>query len=180
MPASTPLLETRTASLEELRGIATVGRLFAVLDACDTPAVPEKCAELGPERAACLYRGDAAENYWAIAPYVVAVDGPVLQWIVAELWDEPWGIFAVADADLETLRRHFRRFLVVRSPEGEQWYFRFYDPRVLNTYLLNANQAELGEIIGPVAGIGVPSSGPEVEMISLRTNAPRVRKIRLA
>ena len=44
---SSQLLATRTAPIAELRGLAAAGRLYAVLDACDAPQVPEKARELG-------------------------------------------------------------------------------------------------------------------------------------
>lgn len=146
------LLHTRPASLEELREFASAGRLYAVIDACDTPAVPEKARELEEARAVSLYRGSADEMYSAFAPYLFAVDQDLLNWIVADLWTEPWGIFAVADADLEAVRRHFRRFLLVRAPDGEQWYFRFYDPRVLRTFLPSCSSNQLIDLFSGVAG----------------------------
>lgn len=167
--ASNPLLQTRTASLDELRELAAAGRLYAVIDACDTPAVPAKAAELGEERAVSLYRGSAEEMYWAIAPYLFAVDGALLDWIVAELWTEPWGIFAVADADLEAVRRHFRRFLLVQSPEGEQWYFRFYDPRVLSAYLLGCSAAELKSFYAMVVSFMVVNNSLGIVIMSRNT-----------
>jgi hypothetical protein len=160
--SATSLLYTRTASLEELREFAAVGRLYAVVDACDTPSVPEKAWELGEERAVSLYRGSAEEMYWAFAPYLFAVDGAVLDWIVAELWSEPWGIFAVANRDLEAVRRHFRRFLLVQAPDGEQWYFRFYDPRVLQPLLSNLAATGMDDILGPGMELGIPAEGREV------------------
>lgn len=166
-----PLLETRTASLDELRALAAAGRLYAVVDACDTPSVPEKAREVGDARAVSLYRGSADEMYWAFAPYLFVVDGEVLEWIVGELWTEPWGIFAVADADLEAVRRHFRRFLLVESPEGEQWYFRFYDPRVLPTFLVTATNKETCDLMGPISEIGIPKSEPGAHFLVLRTRS---------
>jgi hypothetical protein len=157
------LLNTRPASLEELRAIASAGRLYAVIDACDMPSVPEVARELGEERAVSLYRGSAQEMYWAFAPYLFAVDGEVLDWIVAELWSEPWGIFAVSDGDLEAVRRHFRRFLLVQAPDGEQWYFRFYDPRVIHPLLLsNLLATGMDDILGPGMELGIPVEGREV------------------
>lgn len=171
---ASPLLATRTAPLAELREIAAAGRLYAVLDACDAPQVPEKARELGEERAVSLYRGSADEMYWAIAPYLFAVDAALLDWIVETLWDEPFGIFAVADAGLEDMRRHFRRFLVVQAPDGEQWYFRFYDPRVLQVYTMSANQTELSDLLGQLVNLGVPNPEMAVDLLALHS-AGRLR-----
>ena len=163
-------------SLNDLREIAVSRRLYAVLDACDAPEVPAKCAGLGEERAVSLYRGSAEEMYWAIAPYLAIVDEVLLDWIVAELWEEPWGIFAVSDTDLETLQRHFRRFLVVQSPDGEQWYFRYYDPRVLPTFLGACTQTEIDEIFGPVEAFAAPLLSKGMGLLWLRRTSPRTRQ----
>lgn len=172
---SNPLLQTRTASLEELRELAVAGRLYAVIDACDTPAVPEMAWELGETRAVSLYRGTADEMYWAFAPYLFAVDGDVLDWIVAELWSEPWGIFAIADADLEAVRRHFRRFLLVQAYDGEQWYFRFYDPRVLPTFLETSDQHQLRELFPRLKALLVADGSPRLTRYSAPAlPAPRI------
>lgn len=132
-----------------LRNEAVAGRLYAVLDACDAPEVPRRAAALGP-RAASLYRGDAEERLWAIAPYLAAVDPDTLDWITGACWSEPWGIFAISDAPLESLRTHFRKFLTVEAPTGERLYFRFYDPRVLPGWLASCTPAERGAFFGPV------------------------------
>ena len=171
---ASPELERTT--IGELDRFAKSGRLFAVLDACDASAVPEMARELGERRAVSLYRGTADEMYWAIAPYLFAVDTRILAWIKETLWDEPWGIFVIADEKLETLRRHFRRFLVVRAPNGEQWYFRYYDPRVLRTFLNACSADELDEIFGPVQAFGIPAVGAnDVTLVSRERPSRRIR-----
>jgi len=169
--ASPSLLETRAASLDELRELARAGRLYAVIDACDTPAVPEKARELGDERAVSLYRASADEMYWAFAPYLFRVDWDLLDWIIADLWHEPWGIFAVADESLEEVRRHFRRFLLVHAPDGEQWYFRFYDPRVLPPFLQASTAGEIAELFGTLHAFVVQRPGSLLPEYFSRTHA---------
>jgi len=84
-------IELRRSSIDELGRLLAgePGTLYAILDACSEPKVPAKFVELG-ERAVSLYSGSAEENYWAVAPYLVEVDLPLLQWLVAELWQSPW------------------------------------------------------------------------------------------
>lgn len=141
-------------SLGALARHADRGALYAVLDACDEPRVPAKVRELGPDRAVSLYRGRAEEDLAAIAPYLAAVDAPLLEWIAASLWTSPWGIFAVAEAGLEQVRTHFRKFLLVEAPDGDSWYFRFYDPRVLERFLPTCDAAQLTDFFGPVSAYG--------------------------
>jgi hypothetical protein len=171
------LLMRRDASVDDLRKEAAAGRLYAILDACDAPAVPEKCSELGPERAVSLYRGTAEEMYWAIAPHLAVVDPETLEWIRSELWSQPWGIFAVADQNLEAMRRHFRRFLLVAAPNGEQWYFRFYDPRVLQRFLPTCSARQLNELFGPVAAFA--TSRVEGDAIDWVTNSDPRKTFRI-
>ena len=135
----------------DLRREAAAGRLYAVLDGCDEPRVRAKAAELGADRGASLYRGAAEDDLAAIAPYLVLALPPVIEWLTSTLWTAPWGIFAIADADFDTMRTHFRRFLLVDAPDGGKWYFRFYDPRVLARFLPTCDAAQLSEFFGPVA-----------------------------
>jgi hypothetical protein len=148
-------LSKRTASVSRLVEWAERGRLYAIVDATDTPSVPERATRMGEARAVSLYRGSAEETFSAIAPYLLQVDWPVLEWLTGTLWPTPWGIFALADAPLEALRTHFRKFLTVRSPDGEPWYFRFYDPRVLPAYLDSCDEAQTTAFFGPVLAYGV-------------------------
>src|SRR5689334_20467389 len=83
-------LELRPTTIDELRRFAEAGYLYAVIDACDAPAVPEKAKKLGEEFAVSLFKGSAEEDYWAVAPYLFKVLPETLDWIVATLWKEPW------------------------------------------------------------------------------------------
>ena len=61
-----------------------------------------------------------------------------------------WGIFAITQADLPTMRKHFRLLLMVYDPDGKPLYFRYYDPRVLRVYLPSCNTDETQKIFGPI------------------------------
>lgn len=165
---SRSLVCAATVPLSELQKLASQKQLYAILDACDAPVVPPKVKELGEDNAVSLYRGEAEEDYWAIAPYLVCVDPAVLNWIVATLWKEPWGIFAAAEANLEIVRTHFRKFLTVEMPDGKQVYFRFYDPRVLRLFLPTCTLEQLREFFGPV-GCYI-ASGEQLDTLLQFTN----------
>ena len=146
----TDLVATRADAVASLWPDAERGALYAVLDACDEPRVPPLVRELGPALAVSLYRGAAGADLAAIAPYLVQVTPRVLRWIGETIWTDPWGIFAVSDAPLEELRTHFRKFLLVEAPDGDEWYFRFYDPRVLAKFLPTCDATQLVAFFGPV------------------------------
>lgn len=63
-----------------------------------------------------------------------------------------WGILTTAapDVTLARQRLHFKKFLRVRTEDGRELAFRFYDPRVLNAYLPTCTDAEFKTLLGPV------------------------------
>jgi hypothetical protein len=132
-----------------LRLLAAEGALWAILDACDTPAVPARLKLLPPDRGGCLWSGEAREKYWGVAPWLAKVDVPLLDWVRATLWDEPWGLFLETRAAADVLRTHIRKQLIAQDGNGKRMYFRFYDPRVLRSYLRTATSAEGADLLGP-------------------------------
>lgn len=142
-------------SVIDIRRWTDSARCFAVLDACDLPAVLAQVSSLPPTTAVSLYREPAASQYAAFAPYLVQVDAATFDWITGTLWSEPWGFFCETGESLETLRTHFRKFLSVTGPAGEDWLFRFYDPRVLPKYLDTCTSDERAAFRGPVSRFAV-------------------------
>ncbi len=150
-PVTTSSLKSEQINLDQIREQIVNGSAFvyAVVDACDEPDVPAKVSEIGNERAISLYRGWAEREHWSIAPYLFVLDLELLDWVIDQFGSKPWGFFAVSNNDsLPEMRKHFRKFLTVEAPDGESLYFRFYDPRVLVTYLETCNDSELSEFFG--------------------------------
>ena len=125
--------------------------LFAILDAAREGRIPIELQSKGVQFTS-LYRGEPEEVLHEVAPYLVRIDAQseFARWLLNEGWGDSWGIFPVASATLEELRRHFRHFLLVRDPAGAELYFRFYDPRVLRVYLPTCTGSEAKQFFGPV------------------------------
>ena len=126
-------------------------KTYAVLDGASIPGLRKKFHYLKPEHI-CLYRGELKPDLAECAPYLVRLqpEAEFTDWVLTEGWGQHWGIFAQTAADLTALRKHFRTFLMVKDPNGEQVYFRYYDPRVLRVYLPTCNPDETRYIFGPV------------------------------
>jgi hypothetical protein len=113
----------------------------------------------------CLYEGEVPRALVAVAPHIVALERgmPFTELLLTEGWAENWGIFTAGPVGLVGMRRHLRKFLKVRGPEGVQMYFRYYDPRVLRTYLPSCNSKELQFLFGPIeAYFAEAESGDEL------------------
>jgi hypothetical protein len=155
---SAPTLITSAAFAEQLDRLAASGRLFVAIDGADAHGVAEMARDVGPRVAACLYNTTEDKDLTEVAPYVFHVDAGVLRWVRARLAEDPaFCMFALADTNLEGMRRHFRRFLVVVSPAGTKMNFRFYDPRVLTTFLECCTALELDDFYGPASEYGIPT-----------------------
>ena len=101
---------------------------------------------------ACLYRGQIQPDLARAAPYLVKIEREhsFTNWFIKEHWGSSGGLFLLSEADLSTVYKHFRQFLVVKDSDGEKLYFRFYDPRVLRVFLPTCNDEELEAFFGAV------------------------------
>ncbi|MDE2430958.1 MAG: DUF4123 domain-containing protein [Burkholderiales bacterium] len=99
-----------------------------------------------------LYRGLSEEELSEVGPWLFEFPGgdAFASKVFHEGWGESWGVLLETEADFETCWRHFRKFLIVKTEEGEELYFRFYDPRVLKIFLPTCDEAQLREFFGPV------------------------------
>jgi hypothetical protein len=125
--------------------------VFAILDGASVPGLLPRLHQDQPE-CVCLYRGELAPDLAACAPYLVhlQIETAFTEWITREGWGKHWGVFALSSSDLRVLRHHFRTLVTVYDPDAKPVLFRYYDPRVLRTYLPTCNREELGTFFGPV------------------------------
>ena len=151
--------------IDILRNIG--GPLFAVLDASRDPLRILGMLRASGEEYQSLYEGLQGRMLETYAPYLVRLPGEsrLLETLVAEGWGKRWGIFVVSAADFKSLRKHFRTFLIVKSPEGKRLYFRYYDPRVLRVYLPTCNADETGIVFGPVAAYLCEGEVPDTLLV---------------
>jgi pSer/pThr/pTyr-binding forkhead associated (FHA) protein len=136
--------------------------LYAILDGAREPSVLKVLVESGAERQS-LFEGVQGAQLAHFAPYLVWLtsDSPLLETLVQQGWGKSWGIFLTCDLPLPELRRHFRHFLTVKTPNG-QAYFRFYDPRVLRVFLPTCQPEEINALFGPVKYYLMEDEKPDV------------------
>lgn len=140
-------------------------RVFAVLDGASSPQLLKNLYALGPEYC-CLYRGELEPDIATVAPYLVRLDAgeKFTEWVLAEGWGVHWGIFALTTADLRTMRDHLRQFHTVELPDQRTVLFRYYDPRVLGSFLPPCNEGELKAFFGPVRSFIAEGDLPDAGM----------------
>jgi hypothetical protein len=160
MPASTT--ETQSPELADILFANGQTNVFAILDGASSPNLVKKLYEHEPEYC-CLYRGVLAPDMATVAPYLVRLEpgDKFSEWILTEGWGVHWGIFLHSSAPLRPLRDHFREFHTVELPDQRTVLFRYYDPRVLRTFLPVCNPTELTTFFGPVQTYIVEGPTPE-------------------
>ncbi|HYP53376.1 MAG TPA: DUF4123 domain-containing protein, partial [Pyrinomonadaceae bacterium] len=135
--------------------------LFALFDALHDPRLLELVSVAGDE---CrpLYEGGrhAPEKI----PYLVslAAGSPLLSALAERGWGGGFGVFLTGRAPLEEIRAHFRQSLMVKTQDGRELFFRFYEPRFLRELLRTGDYAEVAKFFGPVGSYIVEGERPEM------------------
>lgn len=153
--------------------------VYAVLDGASIPGLLSKLYQHQPDHF-CLYRGELPPDMAEVAPYLVhlQINAEFTTWVTSEGWGKHWGIFALSSADLRSLRQHFRGFLTVYDPNTRPMLFRYYDPRVLRSYLPTCNSEELAAIFGPVDSYLVEDEAGEIMLrFQLTSGALKSEKV---
>lgn len=140
------------------------GDLFVVLDGARDDAVHGLTqSEVGPWM--YLEDGIVEANYQVCAPRAIALENrppSFLTKLLAAGWGHSWGIFLRTDHEFLFLRRHLRALSNVRLPNGRVAQFRFYDPRVLRSYLPTCTSEELSLVYGPIREFVLEGEDPNL------------------
>ena len=100
----------------------------------------------------CLYERPKGNLLLSVAPYLFdcGSNNRLNDWVIENGWGEAWGLIIETKDSLAKLCRHLRKFIQVEAENGEEFYFRFYDPRVLKIFLPTCDRNQILEFFGPV------------------------------
>ncbi len=137
--------------------------MFFIIDAARCGIETVQSLKLLNATCSSLYLSNNEEYLADFAPYLFAFDkkSDAFNLVEEKGKENSWGIFANSDASFEILYKHFRKFLIVKTEDGKQLYFRFYDPRVLRIFLPTCNSNQLTEFFGPVKQFIMEDENPE-------------------
>lgn len=129
-------------------------QLYAVLDAARHPsALLEYTREQGLPSYS-LFSGRLARRLDHVAPFLVAAGtdpGFLLLW--EEHFGENYGVLLLSGAPPGELWRHLRSVFISSDEDGNEFFFRFYDPRVLGLFLPTCTLHDLSAFLGPVGSL---------------------------
>jgi hypothetical protein len=137
-------------------------RLYGIVDAAQDKELAFEARDRFKLPIRMLFQGEVAEYMGDVAPYLIPIDpaGEYLNsW--AERWGKNVGILLTTTADPEKLFRHLRNIFVVKDEEGQEYFFRYYDPRVLRTFLSTCTPEQTIEFFGPIFSYLCAAESPE-------------------
>ncbi len=115
-----------------------------------------------------LYEGEQAASIAPVGPYLVdlATAPELLPHLVQRGWGKSWGVWMRTAQSFQQVRHHLRTLLTVRSAEGAKLLFRFYDPRVLGSFVRTASAVQRRELFGEIEAF-LLETGAEGEVLLL-------------
>ncbi|MCI5166356.1 MAG: DUF4123 domain-containing protein, partial [Candidatus Electrothrix sp. GM3_4] len=127
------------------------GLLYAVLDAARMPEVPQTLLN-HQVLYGSLYEGPLGGKLKEAGPYLVSLtpDSPLCKEIIRTYWGNSSCLLILCSSEFKAVREHLRNFLMVKDEQAKIIYFRFYDPRVLRSFLPTCTAEELATFFGPI------------------------------
>jgi hypothetical protein len=126
-------------------------RLYAIVDGAQAVDLAFTARLMG-HGVYTLFLGPIAEVAARVGPCLVALGD---RSAFLEKWSDALGSHAgvlfESSADLTRLCAHLRHVFVATDEERQEYFFRFYDPRVLRAFLPTCRPDELDEFFGPIA-----------------------------
>ncbi|MGY6563511.1 MAG: DUF4123 domain-containing protein [Halomonadaceae bacterium] len=108
-----------------------------------------------------LYLDTPFSHLLEVSPIVASTSShdPFLHWLIAERPTLNWGLLLASQETPEALAMHYRRWLTILNPQGDEVLFRFYDPDVLPHFLGAFDSHEYRQWFGPVTAVNYRSAG---------------------
>ncbi len=126
--------------------------LYVILDGAQNETLLDVFDDTEGVEYECLFTEKLEPDMAEVAPYLVELKegAPFTKWLLDQGWAQNWGIFVISESDLAEAWRHLRQHTRVFGPDRRRLYFRFYDPRVLNSFLPTCDGRQLADFFGRV------------------------------
>ncbi len=154
-------------------------RTFALIDAARILHLKERLADSGlPHQ--CFFKGDVLEEFGDAAPWLVelADENDFTRALFSDdpstpdrfHWRKNAAIFIRSSGDLASLWRHLRKFTRLPAHGGQSPFFRFWEPRLLEAYVVRSHRLpSFGHMLRVIFGgrelfFSAPNHGSVIHM----------------
>lgn len=138
--------------------LASGESLYGVVDGAQDLELAYEAKCLYGQEIRSLFEGPPAAALAEVAPYAVLIDPDssyLTNW--ADRWGTNAGILLTTTAGFDELQAHLRKIFIAEDESGQEYFFRYYDPRVLRVYLPTCVDSEIDEFFGPLRSIFLES-----------------------
>jgi uncharacterized protein DUF4123 len=136
------------------------GKAYGVVDAAQCLDLAFEAKIRFGKEIRSLFLPEVQTQLWNVAPYLVPID---VESAYLDSWARQWGnnagILLLSNANEDALYEHLRKLFVVEDEEKQEYYFRFYDPRVLRTFLPTCSALQLEDLFGSIDEIVLEGTG---------------------
>nr|WP_253938353.1 DUF4123 domain-containing protein [Hahella sp. HN01] len=128
-------------------------------------------------RNSSLFWENSDQELISNSPHLVALSDCGLSSFLFEYgWGNNWAIYIASDQPFAEVAHHFRKISKVRGPKGENWFFRYYDPRVLRVILPTLDSQQKNRVFGRIGAFWLEDSDPQIALKFISTNTEICRR----
>lgn len=140
--------------------------LYAILNATLEERVPHYLLGSGE---VYQYLADGLTQGEQMPPGVylayIPATSPLLPKLVHDGWSRHWTLFFTCSHPFGEVRKHLRQFLLMQTEEGKKFFFRYYDPRLLQSYLPSCTPQEITQFFGPIQSFFMESAYDPTKLV---------------
>ncbi len=146
--------------------------LYMIIDAAQDERIFSALKKSSHTRC-CLFNEDEVSiAVKSVAPFLVKIKSidDFIMWCLEEGLHRNWMIFFTsAEIHVSELKLHFKRFFVAHTPDGKQYFFRYYDPRILPAFLTANDQRGRADFFRRCSLVWVPqiSAAGNIQFLQL-------------
>ena len=124
---------------------------FLLLDAARLKQNLDEAKALNPS-CISLYNGELEAQLQNAFPFLFSFEEnpEFANWYFKNGWGQSWGVLLYSEYDIQKTAAHLKKNILVNTENEKEYFFRFYDPRVLRIFLPTCNTKQLKEFFGPI------------------------------
>ena len=142
-------------------------RVYAVVDAARDPHLARAAFEQFDLDRFSLFPGNTSRTLATVAPFLIPVPFEAKYPFRTSCFLDEWaehlggsaGILLTSSVDVRDVWEHLRGVFLASDEKGNEFYFRFYDPRVLRQFVPSLTGAEAKQFFGPVRRVFAEADG---------------------
>ena len=139
---------------------------FLLLDAARLKQNLDEAKALNPT-CISLYNGEMESQLQNAFPFLFSFEenAEFANWYFKNGWGQSWGVILYSEYEMQKTADHLKKHILINTENGKEYFFRFYDPRVLRVFLPTCNAKQLKEFFGPVEQFICEDEDPEFGLV---------------